>query len=124
MFQTGPNLSLEAGADLSAAENKAVKMNSSGQAVLCDTAGEFALGLLDNSPVQYEAARINKERGSVYTAIAGAAVSVNALLSVDTSARLVTASAGHSIVARAKTAASGANVAFEVFWVGEGTDAT
>lgn len=39
-----------AGADLSAAQFKFVKLNSSDAAVLCDTAGEQAYGILQNNP--------------------------------------------------------------------------
>jgi hypothetical protein len=48
----------KAGADLTTHQYKWVKLNSSGDVVLCDTDGEIALGVLQNVPESGEAASV------------------------------------------------------------------
>lgn len=51
-------VSLVAGADLSGAQYKFVKLNASGQAVLCSVSGEIPYGVLQNDPASGEEATV------------------------------------------------------------------
>lgn len=57
---TGPGVDLTraAGADLSTKQFYIVKLNTSGQVVLADTAGEKCFGVLQNAPASGEAALV------------------------------------------------------------------
>lgn len=51
-------VSFEAGADLHLKQYYFVKFNSSGKVILCDTDGEAALGILQNTPTSGQAAAV------------------------------------------------------------------
>ena len=82
-------LSRVAGADLSAAQYKAVKLNSSGAAVLAG-AGEFAIGILQNNPASGVAAMIATV-GAISKAKAGGSITAGATVAVNASGLLVDA---------------------------------
>lgn len=65
---------LVAGADLTAAQYRFVKLDASGDVILCDTAGEQALGVLMNKPNTGEPARVAV--AGVMPVVADAAVAV------------------------------------------------
>lgn len=52
------NLSFVAAADLSAAQFKFVKLDSNGKIVVCDTDGEVALGVLQDTPKSGQAGNV------------------------------------------------------------------
>lgn len=83
------SLSRVAGADLSAAQFKAVKLNSSGNAVLAG-AGEFAVGILQNNPASGQAATIATV-GAISKAKAGGNITAGATVAVNASGLLVDA---------------------------------
>jgi hypothetical protein len=75
---------IEAGADLSALQYCFVKM-SSGKAVSCDTAGEMAIGVLQNNPTSGEMAVIAVS-GKTYVK-AGAAIAQGAKVATKNNGR-------------------------------------
>lgn len=81
-------ISLPAGADLSAKQFRAVKVNSSAQAVVAG-AGEFAIGILQNKPGSGQAASI--VFGGVSKAILGGNVTAGATVTADSTGALVDA---------------------------------
>lgn len=83
----GRKLTLLAGADLSAKQYYAVKVNSSGAAVLSG-AGEQAIGLLQGAPTSGQAAEITTE--GVSKGILGGSVTAGQNLMADASGKLVT----------------------------------
>lgn len=94
-------ISLPAGADLSTKQFRAVKVNSSAQAVVAG-AGEFAIGILQNKPAAGQAATITYS--GVSKAILGGSVTAGATVASDgngafvdaTEARTNTSDAGAS----------------------------
>lgn len=86
----------EAGADLSALQFRAVKLDGSGNVVLCG-AGERALAMLQNKPILGESAEIDMD--GITKAEAGAAYAVNVQLMSDANGRLITATSGNRVVA-------------------------
>lgn len=60
-YEINPNalkITLVAGADLSAAQFKFVKLNSSGQAILCAAATDKPIGVLQNAPTSGQEAEV------------------------------------------------------------------
>lgn len=96
-------ITLEAGADLSAGQYHFVKM-SSGQIVLCSVIGEEAVGVLNDKP---EAAGIAGKVaiGGVVKVTAGAAVAQDALVMTNASGRAITATATNVALGTALSAA-------------------
>lgn len=70
-------ISLEAGADLSAAQYKFVKI-SSGKAVLCSGATDIPIGVLQNSPTSGQEASITVAGGTKL--VAGAAIAAGVVI--------------------------------------------
>jgi hypothetical protein len=84
----GTDISLLAGADLSAAQFKAIKVNSSGQAVLA-AAGDFAIGVLQNNPASGEAATVRVAGKSKFNG--DAAVAAGAKVTASADGQIITA---------------------------------
>ncbi len=85
---------LKAGADLSAAANqfKAVKLDASGDVILCDSAGELVFGVLYNKPQLGEAAEVVV--GGSPKMQADAAINEMALLGTSADGQFVTITPG------------------------------
>jgi len=82
-----------AGADLSSSQFLFVKLNGSSQVVLADTAGEAALGVLQNAPANGAIARVRVQ--GVSKIVAGASLSDGAVVATQvTTARAKAAVAG------------------------------
>jgi hypothetical protein len=109
--------SAPAAADLSASQYCAAVYNSSGQYALAGT-NAIADGLIHNAPASGEQCRVIVAPVARAKAKAGAAVSKNALLATDSTGRLLTATTGQNVVAKALTAAGAANEIFDVRWFG------
>jgi hypothetical protein len=84
------SFSLPAAADLSAAQYKFVKVNTSGQAALVATAGVDAHGVLQNDPAAAGRAATVLFSG-ITKVVAGGTVTVGARASIDSSGRAVVA---------------------------------
>lgn len=94
-FQNTGNVhSLVAAADLSAAQFRAVKVNSSGQAALA-AAGEFAIGILQNKPTAGQTATVVTV-GPISKAVAGGSITAGALVASDASGKLKAAVLGRT----------------------------
>lgn len=107
---------LKAGADLSAEQFTAVKVAADGDVEQCD-AGERAIGILQNKPIDGEACEI--EMDGISKAVAGAAVAnAGTELASDDDGRLVAATSSDVVVAVNLTPAGGANQIFSVKVVG------
>lgn len=100
-----------AASDLSTHQFKAVRLNGSA-ALALTTAGQVALGILQNDPTSGASGDVMQVGQS--RAIASAAIAEMAQVTTAASGKLVTASAGDPIVGIAKTAASGDNAIFTV----------
>jgi hypothetical protein len=87
------NISVVAGADLSAKQNTFVKVNSSGQAVSA-AAGEAAIGVLSNKPASGQTASI--QVFGVAKVLAGATIAAGARVAADADGKGVTATAGRT----------------------------
>jgi hypothetical protein len=84
----GVDISLLAGADLSAAQFKAVKVDNAGAAVLA-AAGDFAIGVLQNAPASGQAATIRVSGKSKFAG--DAAVAAGAKVTSSADGQIVTA---------------------------------
>lgn len=93
-------ISLPAGADLSSSQYCFVKVNSSGQAILCSSAGEAIAGVLQNKPTSGQVAQIAVAGVSKVKVGSGGALTAGDLVATDGSALAKTA---------VKTTVSGAN---------------
>ena len=87
-------ITLPAGADLSSSQYFFVKVNSSGQAVVCATAGEAAIGILQNKPTSGQAAQIMVQGVSKLVVGAGGTLTAGDLVATDASAKGKTAVQG------------------------------
>ena len=101
-------LSFEAGANLTTKQFHFVKQNTSdGKIVACDTAGELALGILQNKPNNGETAQVVLLGGGSRV-VAGAAInSHGAELATDDDGRAVDAVATNYVNAISDATASG-----------------
>lgn len=113
-FQTqGTDITLLAGADLSSSQFRAVTVNSSGR-VVAATAGQHAIGVLQNNPTSGQAATIRV--GGVSKFAAGAAITLQnggRLVASDATGRAVAATAATvntSDAGAAADAVAGSNV--------------
>ena len=84
--------SLQVATDLSSERYKFVKIDSSGNTVVCDTAGEASLGILQNAPVANEGASIAFM--GISQVVLGATLARNAQVQVDTSGRAAALASG------------------------------
>lgn len=97
-------ISLEAAADLSSNQYRVVLADGN----LAGTAGTGGIGILDDKP--NAAGRVGRVIvGGVAKALAGAAISVGAILTNDTDGKVVTAVGGDIVIGTALTAAGNAD---------------
>lgn len=109
---------LKAGADLSSKQFHAVKIAADGDVEQAG-AGERAMGLLQNKPIENEAAEI--EMDGISKAVAGAAIAgADVELAADANGRLVPAASGNQVIALSLTAAAGAGSFMTVKVIGAG----
>lgn len=87
---------LFAGADLRTHQFKFVKLNASGQVILCSVAGEKTIGVLQNKPNTGEVADIMPLGQSKLHC--GAAVAAGAQIMTDASGRAITAATTGSTI--------------------------
>lgn len=85
----GLDISFTAGEDLSAKRYYLVKLNSSGEIELVDTAGEAAIGVLQDKPESGKAGLVRVN--GVSKAVAGGTITAGQLLTSDDSGRVVAA---------------------------------
>ena len=98
-----------AGADLSALQYHAVKLNTSGQIVACGD-GESAIGILQDDPESGKVGRV-MTLGITY-GIAGDAITAGSNVASDANSELVTAGGGDAVIGVAlETAATGDAIA-------------
>lgn len=90
------NITVVAGADLSSSQFKFVESNSSGTATVCNSAGEYALGVLQNDPTSGNAATI--ATSGISKVVLGGTVAINDQISTDASGRAIAATTGHKIL--------------------------
>ncbi|RJQ04428.1 MAG: hypothetical protein C4551_10770 [Bacillota bacterium] len=89
------NVTLIAGADLSASQYLAVKINASGQAILAG-AGENAVGILQNKPASGQAAEVMAL--GISKVVYGATVTAGQNLAADAAGKLVPASGDNAVI--------------------------
>lgn len=92
--------SFPAAADLSASQYCFAVINTSGQAALIG-ANAVPDGLIHNAPKANEMARLVLKSGVITKARYGGTVTLGALLTTDASGRLVVATTGQNVVAKA-----------------------
>jgi hypothetical protein len=92
--------------------HRAVKLDASGNVVLCGAADLDFAGILQNDPAVGETATVKVR--NVSKAVAGGAIAINDELTTDAAGRLVAATTGQIIVARPMAAASGTGVVIPV----------
>lgn len=85
-------VTLVAGADLSAAQYKFVKLNASGQAVVCSGATDLPIGVLQNDPASGAEAEVLVVGGTKI--IAGAAIGEGAQIGTSAAGKAVALTAG------------------------------
>lgn len=106
------SLSLEAGADLSAAQFRVMAL-SSGQVVQQTSSSAQSVGVLQNNPsAQGQAAEV--AYAGLVKIVAGAAVAQDALVMSDTQGRAVTATSTNRVIGQALSAAGAAGELLEV----------
>lgn len=110
--------SYPAAADLSANQYHAVTINSSGEAALAGANSALVDGILHNPTANAQGvmARVITLRGVVVKAKFGATVALGALLTTDATGRLVTATTGQNVVAKAHRFGGVVNEIVEVLW--------
>lgn len=96
-----------AGADLTAAQYRFVKGNGANGVIRCGTAGEKALGVLQNDPIQGEAATVAIDT-STTKVVAGGVIAQDAEVTTDNEGRAVAAAAGNFVLGTAQIAAGAA----------------
>lgn len=133
----GKQISVLAGADLSASQYRAVKVNSAGQVVLCG-AGETAIGILQNRPASGKVATVMV--AGVSKMVAGAPIAAGDLVASDAAGKAKVASKavtntsdagtandpliGSGVIGVAMTAASADGSVFSVLLLPMGAVAT
>lgn len=100
------NISLIAGADLSAKQYYVVKIHTDGTAVLCG-AGEKAAGSLQNKPTSAQFASV--QVGGIAKFSAGAGITAGADVASNLNAQVITATTGKAVVGIALVTAGAAN---------------
>lgn len=86
-------VSILAGADLSAALYKNVKLNGSGQVIVCSVAGEDSIGVLQNAPEAAGRPALVALHGSLTKVKCGGAVTAGAPFRTDAAGLAVAAAA-------------------------------
>lgn len=113
--------SYPAAADLSGSQYCAMTINSSGQAAVAAANSALVDGILHNNTADAanKMARLITLSGVVVKAKLGATVAIGALLTTDASGRLVTATSGQNVVAKAHRFGGVVNEIVEVLWWGK-----
>lgn len=111
--------SYPAAADLSTSQYQAIVVNTSGQAALAGANAALADGILHNLPKSGEMARVIIARGVVAKARLGGTVTQGAHLTTDATGRLVVATTGQNVVAKAHRAGVVGDI-IDVLWFGRG----
>ena len=114
-------LSLEAGADLSAAQFLLVKVDSTANRVVLAGNGELAVGVLVE-PADTAGKAVTVANGGIVRAYAGGTVVAGAQVASDAAGKIVTAATGDNILGVATTAGA-ANAMIEFVWRPNGTAA-
>ena len=96
-------ISKQAGADLSTKQFYAGKLDSSGAIVLCDTVGEFVVGIIDNKPKSGES--VSLAVAGVVQVIAGGVIAPNGACKVSATGTMLAAVAGRTDTSDAGAAA-------------------
>lgn len=113
------SFTFEAGADLSSAQFRFLKL-SSGQVVQNDTAGGTCVGvLITPADAAGKAVEVASGPGQIVKVVAGAAVSVDAKIQSDNAGRAITAASGDHVQGTALTAAGAAGQLIEVLLLSE-----
>ena len=99
-------LTRPAGADLSASQYRFVEQTNTGAVTVCDTAGEKALGVLQNDPALGQAATI--AYGGIVRVEAGGVIAIGDNIATDALGRAVNATNGQTILGEAMSATSAA----------------
>lgn len=102
----------KAGAAITDVRGKGLKYDTSGNVVLCSTAGEAVLGIgiMTNDESTADGADVDIQIKDIGLVKAGAAITKGAELAVNASGLFVAATAGQYVAAIALEAASAANV--------------
>ena len=105
---TSPTFAAVAGAKIEGGAGKAVKFDSSGNIILCSTAGEAALGilLLQSADTINQGDSVTVQIHGRGKAIAGGTIAAGDMLPVTASGTLTKAAAGNSVVGQALSAAT------------------
>ena len=106
-FETpGFAFSLEASADLSAAQHHCVDVDSNGRVAVVTGSGDDVAAILQNDPDALGNAAALMKTG-ISKVVAGAAVAAGALVMSNASGRAITATSGQVVFGRALEAAGG-----------------
>lgn len=97
----GMDISLVAGADLSAKQFYVVKANSSGQAALANATDTTQIGIVQDKPLSGNAGKIRVS--GVSKAAAGGTVAAGAAVTSDANGKIVAAASGKQIIGFALT---------------------
>jgi hypothetical protein len=90
--QAGVSVSFKAGEDLSSAQFKFVKLDSSGEVVACTAVTDIPIGVLQNTPTDGQIAQVAVSGGTKVKA--GGTAAPNDLINVSASATAVKLTAG------------------------------
>lgn len=95
---------------------KAVKYDANGNIVLCSAEGELAIGILlpETSAIVESGEDVTVQIKDIGLGVAGAAISKGSALMVDTTGKLITATAGKFIIGYAMENVSTADAIFSV----------
>ena len=110
------SISVEAAADLSAAQFTFCVIDSNGQLAQVSSAGGDADGVLQNAPAAQGRAAALAYAGKVKV-VAGATVAAGAKVQSDASGRAIAAASGDHVLGKALTAAASAGNLIEVLLV-------
>lgn len=100
-INTSPTRTGEAAADMSNIGGKAVKFNSNGLLVLCDTKGEMPVGIvtIDNDATVKQGDNVTYQLFAVGVAVMGENVTIGAELTTSANGTLVAAAGGDFVCA-------------------------
>jgi hypothetical protein len=99
----GTDITLVAGADLSAQQYRAVKINSSGLAIMANATDLNQIGILQDKPASGQVGTVRTE--GITKARAGAAVTAGDRVTSDANGSLIVATTGRQVMGIALTSA-------------------
>ena len=111
-------VTIPASADLSTKQYYVVDVDGNGNLVIPTVSGQKAVGILQDKPNALAQAGEVGVVGMVSKAVAGAAFNAGAELMTGSDGRLITATGGGQVLARALAAASGAGIIVPVYIMG------